>query len=196
MSESNLQPEMKELTPPLLPDQYPTLRSLDPAASLAYRTPIQEHPPAADLKAGAILTASGILATLTARFSPAYIQMMHRSGMVKILDILLLIASSSLLLGAIWQAFRTISPRFPRATPSLAFFGDIARLSRKEYLDRVLSLSHEEALREMLTYNHTAARICVEKFQQLRRGIFLFRYGVYCWLLLLALIGMEALWKW
>ena len=41
---------------------------------------------------------------------------------------------------AVVQAFRTILPRFPKVPPSLAFFGDIARLSREEYVRRVEEL--------------------------------------------------------
>jgi hypothetical protein len=56
------------IAPPLLPDHPPMFRHLDPAAALAFRTPLQEHPPAADTKATATLTALGIMFPLLAKF--------------------------------------------------------------------------------------------------------------------------------
>src|SRR4028119_90704 len=101
--------------------------------------------------------------------------MMAGRGLEKWLVLALLAAFAGLGAGAIVQAFRTISPRFPPAPPSLAFFGDIARLSRDEYVARVEGLSHAESLEQMLIYNHTLGTICVAKFTALRPAIRLFR---------------------
>jgi hypothetical protein len=151
------------LAPPTLPDQVATFRDLDPAAALAFRTPLQEHPPAADTKAAAILTALGIMLTVLARHGARLTEILMGQGLEKFLLVVLLIGFAGLALASIPQAFRTISPRFPAAPPSLAFFGDIARLTREEYVARVGSISHEEALEQILIYNHTLATICVEK---------------------------------
>jgi hypothetical protein len=113
--------------------------------------------------------------------------------MEKVALLALLVAFVALALGAIFQAFRTISPRFPEAPPSLAFFGDIAGLSREEYVERVAGLSHEEALEHILRYNHTLATICVDKFAHLGRGVRLFRSAFYCWLALLVLVNLRIL---
>jgi hypothetical protein len=176
-----------------LPDQVATFRHLDPAAALAFRTPLQEHPPAADTKAASILTALGIMLTLLARYGAHFTEMLLGRGSEKVLLIVLLIGFAGPGLVAIIQAFRTISPRFPPSPPSLAFFGDIARLSREEYLDRVLSISHEEALEQILIYNHTLARICVDKFQHLGRGVRMFRWAFACWLALILMVNLRIL---
>jgi hypothetical protein len=90
------------------------------------------------------------------------------------------------------QSFRTISPRFPRAAPSLAFFGDIARLSPEEYLRRATSLGAEQALTERLKYNHTGSRIILLKMAQLRWALRLFAAAAACWLPLVGLLAGRA----
>jgi hypothetical protein len=104
-----------------------------------------------------------------------------------------LAAFVGLSVGALVQAFRTFSPRLPNAPASLAFFGDIARLSREEYCGKVCAISHDDALKNMIFYNHNLSKICVEKFAQLRRAIKLFQGAFACWLVLLLLIGSREL---
>ena len=82
------------------------------------------------------------------------------------------------------------------APPSLAFFGDIARLSREEYVSRVEALRADEALRQMLSYNHTASRICVEKLRQLRLGLRTFQWAAGCWILLVVILVVKAYVPW
>ena len=176
-----------------LPDQVATFRHLDPAAALAFRTPLQEHPPAADTKAAAILTALGIMITLLARYGTHLTGMLTGRGFEKYLLVALLLGFAVPGLAAIVQAFRTISPRFPQGPPSLAFFGDIARLSREEYLERVGTISHEEALEQILIYNYTLATICVDKFRHLGRGVRLFRWAFASWLVLIVLVNLRML---
>ncbi|HSB61879.1 MAG TPA: Pycsar system effector family protein, partial [Vicinamibacteria bacterium] len=89
------------------------------------------------------------------------------------------------------HAFHTIAPRFPKAPPSLAFYGDIAKLSREEYVEKVKSLSTEEALDQMINYNHTVSAICVEKFRQLRMGMKAFKAAFPLWALLMSLVVMD-----
>ena len=186
-------PAEVDLGAPTLPDQVATFRHLDPAAALAFRTPLQEHAPAADTKAAAILTAQGIMFTLLAKYGTHFQGMLAGRGFEKFLLIALLSAFAILSLWSIFQAFLTISPRFPAAPPSLAFFGDIARLSREDYVSRVSSMSHEEALEQILIYNHTLALICVEKFRHLGKGVKLFRVAFGCWLVLIVLINLKVL---
>jgi Family of unknown function (DUF5706) len=182
-----------ELGPPTLPDQVATFRHLDPAAALAFRTPLQEHPPAADTKAAAILTGLGIMFTMLAKYGTHLLEMLTGRGLEKILLVVLLVVFAISSLWAIYQAFRTISPRFPHPSTSLAFFGDIAKLSREEYVQRVATISHAEALEQILAYNHTLATICVEKFRHLGKGVKLFRVAFGAWLALIVLVNGKVL---
>lgn len=180
------------LAPPTLPDQPATFRYLDPAAALAFRTPLQEHAPAADTKAAALLTAFGLMFALLARFGGALGRILSSPGGERWILLALLILFAGLALGAIVQAFRTLSPRFPPGPESLAFFGDIARLERDDYVARVAALTHEHALEHMLRYNHTLATICVDKFRHLRRGLSLFRWAFFAWAVLLVLLNFQV----
>ena len=196
-NERKIQPmdsdEFRPLAPVTLPDQVATFRHLDPAAALAFRTPLQEHPPAADTKAAAILTALGIMITLLAKYGTHLTDMLLGRGLEKFLLVGLLVGFAGPGLAAIVQAFRTISPRFPGGPPSLAFFVEIAGLSREEYMDRVGAISHEDALEQILIYNHTLATICVEKFLHLGRGVRMFRWAFASWTLLIVLVNLRIL---
>ena len=91
------------------------------------------------------------------------------------------------------QAFRTISPRFRKDKPSLAFFAEIARLDREEYFERVESMTMREAVDQILLYNHTAATICAEKYKQLRRSLRCFEAAAACWVVLVVILVLKSL---
>jgi hypothetical protein len=176
----------------MLPDRLPVPPHLDPAAALAFRTPLHEHVLSADGKAAGVITLLGMMFTVVAKFGSRVADLVQAPGVARYAGAALVLGFTALSLCAVVQAFRTISPRFPKAPPSLAFFGDIARLSREQYLERVESLTADEALEQMLTYNHTASQICVEKLRQLRWGLRFFEGAAACWALLVAVIVFKA----
>jgi hypothetical protein len=177
----------------LFPDRLPMVRHLDPAAALAFRTPLQEHVQSADGKAAGIVTLLGLMCTVLTRFGGTLGEILRHGAWLKAACVALLVVFVGAAMGTVLQAFRTIAPRFPKGPPSLAFFGDIAGLSREQYLERVMSLSPETALGHMLSYNHTAATICVNKQRQLQFGLRLFRAASVCWVLLALVLAYEGL---
>ncbi len=174
---------------PVLPDHPGVFRTFDAGATLVFRTPLQEHPPAADTKAAAILTGFGLMFTILGRFGEVFSTELFATGNERWLLIFLLMAFTGMSFIAIVQAFRTLIPRFPPAPPSLAFFGDIAKLSLEEYVARVEAISEEDALEEMLKYNHTLSTIIVTKFTNLKLGIKYIRAAFACWIVLIFLIN-------
>jgi hypothetical protein len=164
-----------------------------PAATLVYLTPIGEFIHSADGKSGTILAVLGIMFTLLARFG-GWLEMTLRgeSRMLATVTIILLVGFAASALGAVIQAFRTISPRFPKATPSLAFFGDIARTGAEAYHARATSLSAEEALAERMKYNHTGSRIILMKQAQLWWALRYFEAAAVSWLLLAAVLACRV----
>lgn len=171
----------------------PPLASAQPAAPLlAGKTLVGTETLAADGKAAGVLTLLGIMFTVLARFGPELRDVLHMPGIVRIVAGTLLFGFATMALCAVVQAFRTISPRFCRAKPSLAFFGEVAKLSREQYYERVSTMTMDEAVDNILTYNHTAARICVEKFRQLRRALRSFELAACCWLLLSSILVMRS----
>jgi hypothetical protein len=179
----------------LFPDRVPVARHLDPAAALAFRTPLHEHVLSADGKAAGVITLLGMMFTVLARFATQLSDLV-KPGPLRYFFSAVILGFAMSALFAVVQSFRTISPRFPKAPPSLAFFGDIARLSREEYVARVESLSADEALRQMLSYNHTASRICVDKLKQLRLGLRSFQWAAGCWMLLVVILAVKAYVPW
>jgi hypothetical protein len=188
--------EPPQAAPGVFPDRVPVARHLDPAAALAFRTPLHEHVLSADGKAAGVLTMLGMMFTVLARFGGPLAELIQRDGSLRYLWWALVLSFAGLSLGAVIQSFRTISPRFPKAPPSLAFFGDIARLSREEYLRRVEALSADEALQQMLSYNHTGSQICVQKTVQLRRGMRFFEGAAGCWAVLAGVLVIRTFFPW
>ena len=183
--------------PAMLPDRLPVARHLDPAAALAFRTPLHEHVLSADGKAAGVITLLGMMFTVLARFAGPLSELVQGShGVPRYLFTAVVLGFAALSLCAVVQSFRTISPRFPKAPPSLAFFGDIARLSREQYVARVEALSPEEALEQMLRYNHTGSLICVQKLRQLRWAMRFFEFAAGCWLLLVVVLIARTFFAW
>lgn len=177
----------------ILPDRLPMVRYLDPAAALAYRTPVQEHLLSADGKAAGILTLLGLMFTVLARCSDTLSVILRTGGALRILCLSLLAGFAVMGVLAVIQGFRTIAPRFPKAKQSLAFFGDIARLSRDEYVRQVESLTPTAAIEHMLTFNHTASMICIAKMRQVRIGFRCFEIAFVFWLPLVTILAVKAL---
>ena len=191
-----MSPTAPPSNPPVLPDRVPVPAHLDPAAALAFRTPLHEHVMSADGKAAGVITLLGMMFTVVAKFGGHVSDMVQAPGVVRYAGSALVLGFAGLALAAVVQAFRTISPRFPKAPPSLAFFGDIARLSREQYLERVEALTAEEALEQMLSYNHTASLICVEKQRQLRWAMRFFEGAAGCWAVLVVVLVLRAFFPW
>jgi len=175
------------------PDRPPVPRHLDPASAIAYRTPIQEHVGSADGKAAGVLTLLGLMFTVLARMGGTLSDVLASRSPIRWVILTLLVGFAASAVATVVQMFRTISPRFPAAQPSLAFFGDIARLDRAEYMRRVMQLSADEALQQIVSYNHTSARILVLKFRQLNLGLKAFKLAVTWWLPLAVYLVARSL---
>lgn len=161
------------------------------AATLACRTPVGADTLGADGKAAGVLTLLGIMFTVLARFGPELGTLLRGGGFLRIGCATLAAGFVLCAVAAIVQAFRTISPRFCKARPSLAFFAEVARLDQDEYAKRVEAMTMEDAVGEILSYNHTAATICAEKYRQLRTALRCFEAAAACWLLL-AIVLLAA----
>jgi hypothetical protein len=191
-----MSPTAPPSNPPIEPDRVAVPAQLDPAAALAFRTPLHEHVLSADGKAAGVITLLGMMFTVVARFGSQLSDLVQAHGPARYAVSAFVLAFAALALGAVVQAFRTISPRFPAAPPSLAFFGDIARLERDEYVRRVEALSADEALQHMLSYNHTGSLICIEKARQLRRGLRFFEGAAACWAVIVVILVVRTFLPW
>jgi hypothetical protein len=170
---------------------------LDAAATLAGRTSIGSETAGADGKAAIVLSLLGIMFTVLARFGTELGDILRHgitgTGVVRAACAVLLLGFATFALCAVVQAFRTITPRFRKDKPSLAFFAEIASLDREAYIAQVESMTMEQALDEILRYNHTAATICAEKFTQLARTLRCFELASACWLPLVLVLVFKSL---
>jgi hypothetical protein len=179
--------------PSAAPPQPDEPADWEAAATLACRTSIGSETLGADGKAAGVLTLVGIMFTVAARFGPEVGGVLRGGGLSRVACAALLFGFAGCALAAVVQAFRTISPRFREAQPSLAFFAEVARLEREEYVRRVESMTMPEAVEQILAYNHTAATICGEKYRQLRRCLRCFEAAAGSWLLLAVLLAAKSL---
>ena len=163
------------------------------AATLACKTAIASETAGADGKAASVLTLIGLMFTVLARFGPELGAALRGGGLVRVACSLLLLGFAGAALAAVFQAFRTISPRFRKEKPSLAFFAEVARLDRDEYVTRVEAMTMRNAVGQILAYNHAAASICAEKFQQLGRCTRCFEVAAGCWVVLAGILVVLSL---
>ena len=167
------------------------------AATLASRTSIGSETMGADGKAAIVLTLLGIMFTVLARRGSELGELLRHgvgtgTGLVRVACAVLLAGFCLSALCAMLQSFRTITPRFRKDKPSLAFFFEIAAMERQAYVERVESLTMQEAVDQILVYNHTAATICAEKFKELARALRCFEAAAVCWLLLVAILVLRS----
>ena len=172
-------------------------RAHEAAATLACRASIGGETMGADGKAAIVLSLLGIMFTVLARFGSELASILRHgitgTGVVRVACAVLLLGFAGFAMCAVVQAFRTITPRFRKDKPSLAFFAEIARLEREDYFAKVEGMSMRDALDEILRYNHTAATICAEKFKQLGRTLRCFEAASACWLVLVLILVFKSL---
>lgn len=159
-------------------------------ARLAYFTPVREYPPMGDRKAAMLLGANGLMVSVLLLFSGPI------GGIVqgpypweaRLVVVVLAPLAVLLVLGG-WFAFRALTRPIPPMPPSLAYFPDIAALTREEYRRRVLALDHRRALRDMLHYNYSLAVLSVQRFRLVERSFFCSRATFELWIVLLLMIA-------
>ena len=171
----------------------PEVAAQEAAATLACKTAIASETAGADGKAASVLTLIGLMFTVLARFGPELGATVRGGGLGRAVCTVLLLGFAGCALSAVVQAFRTISPRFRKDKPSLAFFAEVARLDRDAYFERVEAMTMRDAVGQILSYNHAAATICAEKFKQLGRCTRCFEAAAACWLLLAGILLLRSL---
>ena len=92
---------------------------------------------------------------------------------------------------ATWSAVKALSPRLSAnketresKRKSLFFFGDIQSQTLKDFSKSFLSLSNEEAVRELLSSSHSVSIILTLKYKMLRRSTFCISLALLIWVLI------------
>src|SRR5262245_48097535 len=91
---------------------------------------------------------------------------------------------------ATWSAVKALSPRLlaekkivEERNKSLFFFGDIQSQTLKEFSRSFLSLSNEEAVRELLSSAYAVSMILTLKYRLLKRSTFSISLAILIWVL-------------
>lgn len=92
---------------------------------------------------------------------------------------------------ATWSAVKALSPRLragenkaKQHKKSLFFFGDIRSQTLKDFSTSFLSLSNEEAVKELLSSAHAVSNILAAKYKMLRRSTFSISFALLIWVLI------------
>ena len=92
---------------------------------------------------------------------------------------------------ATWSAVKALSPKLRAGEKisgpqkkSLFFFGDIKLQTLKEFSSAFLSLSNEEAVKELLSSAHSVSNILAAKYKMLKRSTFFISFALLIWILI------------
>jgi len=160
-------------------------------ARLAYFTPLHDHLSLADRKGSLILTAAGLLLSVLLFFLQSLVVLVTQRPPMQSLAFLgaLLVLGALLLAAARWAYMATALP-LPQPPPTLALFSHVSRDSREQYLQAMMALDHETALRAVLDYNYSICRQIVGKYQLVNRALRCMKYAIPLWMALLLVIAV------
>lgn len=92
---------------------------------------------------------------------------------------------------ATWSAVKALTPRLRAnekvagiSKKSLFFFGDIQSQTLREFSASFLSLSNEEAVRELLSSAHSVSTILALKYRMLKRSTLFISLALFIWILI------------
>ncbi len=91
--------------------------------------------------------------------------------LLSIVMLLSLIASLICIMRSFYYAIETVRARIDGPNNSIIFFGDIAKLSKDDYINKVTNLDDKSYEADKLTQIHTCAKICKEKFIHYNKSV-------------------------
>ena len=164
----------------------------DPGAlRFAGFTPMNDQPGLADKKAGFVIGAGGLLLS-TAMFLVMPLEQFVRPGFWPALTLVLAIGLAGVTLAAITLAYRCCMLVAPAAAGNLLFVQNIAAGGPSDYAAALDGVTARGVLRDVLTYNHTMARLGVAKYRLAGRALLCLRVAIPLWVLLLAVVTARA----
>lgn len=171
----------------------PEIEAVVGPARLAYFTPNSEFPILADRKAAFLLTASGLLLTVLFFLLDPIMGIVRGPHRVLAgISVLLLVAVLGLVVNGARLAYKAFVLPIPEMPECLAFFRHIAQNPFEWYDRQIKSLTHPQALRMILEYNHHSARQASGKFALVNRSLVSIRIAILLWMLLLMIISLTA----
>jgi hypothetical protein len=174
-----------------MPDDNLTHSASLDAIRLAFYTPVREYPPLGDRKSVALLGMVGLMLTVLLLFTPTIRIIL--AGSRPLLAGLLLILISAFGVAALYaslQAWRALVLPVPPIPDGLAYFPHISAQTRAEYLAHARAATLNDALSDILCYNHALAQLSTRKFKLLGKSIRCLELLIPIWLAIVALISL------
>ena len=163
------------------------------AVRFASFTPMNDQPGMADRKASFVIGASSLLLS-TMLFLVMPISQYVRPGFWPGLTLGLSFALACVTGLAIRVAYRCCVLPVPPRPGNMLFFENIAAGPSARYGEALRSATARDALRDVLDYNYTMARLGVAKYRLTGRALLLLRVAIPLWMLLLIVITLRGAW--
>jgi hypothetical protein len=174
-------------------DDAPDARPAADAGALRFASfaPMNDQPGLADRKASFVIGASGLLLSTTMFFVMPLGQFV-RPGFWPpvVLGLALLLACASL--WAVYTAYRCCMLPVPPAPGNLLFFQNVVACGREEYAEALAASDPDRALRDVLAYNHTMARLAVAKYRLVGRALLCLRVAIPLWIVLVLVLTVRG----
>lgn len=134
----------------------------------------------ADVKAGVLLTVSGLLTGGLGKLSLSLFDLLKSQDncWYSVIAIVTMLCVGLGLFGTLWMSFKTLNPSLSEAENSLHSFPDIAERSCEDYTRSSLELSYDEIVSHFCTHNWTLSYIANTKFKSLQCAISWLRLAI------------------
>ena len=161
------------------------------AARFASFTPMNEQPGLADRKAMFVTGASGLMLS-TALMLVTPLGQFVRPGWWPLLVLSLSVGLACTVVLALHAAYRAYILQAPDVPKNLLFFRNVAAAGASQYADRLAALTPRDVLLDVLAYNHTMARLGVEKYRLVGRAMRRLQVAIPLWVLLVLLMTARG----
>jgi hypothetical protein len=162
------------------------------AMKFAAFTPMNEQPGLADRKATFVIGAGGLLLSTVLFFIMPLSQFM-RPGVWPVLILALSFALACVTFLGMRVAYRCYTLPVPVRPDNFLFFQNIAAVaSEGAYGAKLQSVSERDALRSVLDYNYTMAKLGAAKYRMAGQSLLCLRIAIPLWMVLLILISLRG----
>jgi hypothetical protein len=172
------------------PNQAPALNP--GAVRFAAFTPMNDQPALAERKSAFVIGAGGLLLSTTLLFVTPLSQFTRcydfSGGMV----LGLTFAIACVILIGVRVAYRCYTLPTPPQPANPLFFQNVAAGELSDYADNLRLATDADALRSVLEFNHTMARLGASKFRLAGQALLCLRVAIPLWVLLLTVVALRG----
>jgi hypothetical protein len=175
-----------------LPAQADADKPSPGAVRFAGFTPMNEQPALADRKATFVIGAGGLLLSTVLLFIMPLSQFV-RPGFWPVLVLVLSFKLACVTFLGMRVAYRCYTLPVPVRPDNFLFFQNIAAVaSEQAYGSQLQGVSERDALRSVLDYNYTMAKLGAAKYRLAGQSLLCLRIAIPLWMLLLIVISLRG----